>query len=496
MLKPALIAIDQGTTSSRAIAFAVDSTPITSHQKEHQQIYPQHGWVEHNCEEIWENTLNALQQVYADTIKKGYTPQAIGITNQRETIIAWDKTTGATLHNALVWQDKRSADFCNSLKEKHEQTVKKLTGLPLDPYFSASKMHWLLENIPSVKQAAANKTLAFGTIDSFLLWKLTNGEKHLTDTTNAARTLLFDIHKLEWSAELLAIFSIPEHSLPEVLPNTANFGHTANGILPEPLPISAMAGDQHAATFGQACFNEGMVKSTYGTGCFALLNTGNSPVVSSNGLLTTIAYHIGDKPVYALEGSIFVAGAGVQWLRDKLGIIKTAKETEQLAKTAPDNHDLYFVPAFAGLGAPWWDSGAKGTIVGMTLDTDKAAIVRAMLEAVCLQTNDLLSAMASDTKKTVTTIKIDGGMVSNNWLAQQLASLTNTKVSRPTTQETTALGAAWLAGLQIGVYKSTNELTHKWCEDASFNPELEQSARNIKLTGWQKAVTATQNYSR
>lgn len=492
-LKTALIAIDQGTTSSRAMGFAVGGEHLSLHQKEHAQHYPQSGWVEHDAAEIWQNTLSCLQAVAADVGQKGFNTAAIGITNQRETIIAWDKHTDQPLYNALVWQDKRTAQKCAALKATHGDLVRRKTGLPLDPYFSASKMQWLLENVPAVRKSAENKTLAFGTVDSFLLFNLTG--HHLTDSTNACRTLLFDIHTLDWADDLLEIFNIPRHTLPAVKPNTADFGYTKAGILPTPTPICAMVGDQHAATFGQACFEVGMVKSTYGTGCFAMLNTGEKAVISQNGLLTTLAYHIGKKPTYALEGSIFVAGAGVQWLRDKLQIIKTASETEALAKAAPHNPDLYFVPAFAGLGAPWWNSQAKGTIVGMTLDTDKAAITKAMLDAVCLQTNDLLSAMAEDLKKPVQKVRIDGGMIKNNWLAQRLSCLTGVAMSRPKTTETTAFGAALMAGLQVGVYGSVTDIQKLWQEEALFTPQLSASERATRHHGWQAAVKAAEVFA-
>ena len=492
----ALIAIDQGTTSSRAIGFAADGEILSLSQKEHKQHYPQSGWVEHDANEIWQNTFDCLKNVAAELKQKSITPKAIGITNQRETVVAWDKQTGTPLYNALVWQDKRTAKHCEALKAKHGDMVKDQTGLPLDPYFSASKMQWLLQNVDAVKEAAENQTLAFGTIDSFLLFKLTGGKQHLTDTTNACRTLLFNLKTQNWSDDLLTLFEIPAHTLPSIKPNTADFGKTAEGILENPLPIAAMVGDQHAATFGQACFKEGMVKSTYGTGCFAVLNTGHEIVPSEHGLLTTVAYHIDDQPVYALEGSIFVAGAGVQWLRDKLQIIKAASETEELSSKAPSNPDLYFVPAFAGLGAPWWDSAAKGSIVGMTLDTDKASITKAMLDAVCLQTNDLLNAMAEDLQKPLKKVRIDGGMIKNDWLAQRLSCLTGVEISRPEITETTAFGAALMAGLQVGVYGSLDDITKLWKENKLFTPIFDDAKRAKRHKGWKAAVKATQTYAK
>ena len=495
--KDAILVIDQGTTSTRVIGFDLKGRALATAQREHKQHYPQSGWVEHDPEEIWQNTLSCLQNARDGLREKDSKPIGIGMTNQRETIVAWDKKTGKVLYNAIVWQDKRTADFCRRLNDTHGIEINNRTGLPADPYFSGSKMRWMLKNVKEIKAAAKKETLAFGTMDSFLLWRLTGGQKHLTDSTNACRTLLFDIHKMAWSDDLLSLFGVPRASLPDVKPNTFSFGKTAKDILPESLLIAAMAGDQHAATFGQACFKEGMVKSTYGTGCFAVMNTGSTPISSENGLLTTLAYHTAEKPVYALEGSIFVAGAGVQWLRDKLEVIESAPATEQLAEDADGNHPgLYFVPAFAGLGAPHWDSAARGAVLGMTLDTDKAAITLSMLEAVCYQSHDLFSAMAADCGKDVAEVRVDGGMVVNDWLCQRLSCLTRMPIRRPAVTETTALGAAWLAGLQLGVYKETTELEKLWQKDAAFKPKMPEETAHDKHRGWQKAVAAVQMYAK
>lgn len=494
-----VLVIDQGTTSTRVIGFGVGGETLATSQVEHKQHYPQPdsqgGWVEHDPEEIWQNAHSCLTEVYNTLVKAGHTPKGIGITNQRETVVAWDKKTGEVLYNAIVWQDKRTADYCARLSASHGIEIRNKTGLPTDPYFSGSKMHWLLQNVAAVQKANKENTLAFGTIDSFLLWRLTGGKEHLTDSTNACRTLLFNIHKMAWSEELTGLFGVPRTTLPEVHPNTADFGTTAKDILPRQLPIAAMAGDQHAATFGQACFKKGMVKSTYGTGCFAVLNTGHAPVPSENGLLTTLAYHVGDSPTFGLEGSIFVAGAGVQWLRDQLGLLKNAAETEALAKQADGKTEgLYMVPAFAGLGAPWWDSRAKGTIVGMTLGTDKSALTHAMLEAVCYQSHDLFAAMAADSGTAIQEVRVDGGMVINNWLCQRLSDLTEKPIRRPDVTETTALGVAWMAGLQLGLYENTDQLSGLWQKEAGFEPAMAGTEVEKKRQGWHNAVQTTRSH--
>lgn len=480
-----LLAIDQGTTSSRAIIFMPNGDIAFSHQIEHQQIYPEHGWVEHDPNEIWQNTKTVCEHVITEAQKEGLSPVSIGITNQRETIVAWDKKTGETLYNALVWQDQRTTKKCAEIEAKHGQIITQKTGLPVSAYFSASKMQWLLENVPAIAQAAKEERLAFGTIDSFLLWKLTEEKVHRTDITNACRTLLFNIHTKEWDAALLEIFSIPLHCLPNVKPNAFDFGEAT--ALPLKLPIQGIAGDQQAATIGQTCFEEGMIKSTYGTGCFMMLNTGPKIVPSTHGLLSTVLYQIGDETNYALEGSIFVAGAAVQWLRDQLKVIDNASEMEAVAEKCSDDDTVYFVPAFAGLGAPYWNADARGAIVGMTLDTNRDTLIRATLDAMAYQTHDLLQAISADAGK-VSSIRVDGGMVVNNWLLQRMADLLNVDIDRPQIIETTALGAAYLAGLQHGIYDSLEGIQKQWQKEKQFKPNMEDKIRQKKLRGWEKAV--------
>ena len=483
-----ILAIDQGTTSTRAFVFTPKGEVVASSQLEHKQIYPEHGWVEHNVEEIWQNILIVCNKAIKKAQEKDFSPVTIGITNQRETIIAWDKITGKPLHNAIVWQDKRTVDRCSNLKEKHGDLFNRKTGLPMDAYFSASKMEWLLENVDAVKTAEKNKTLAFGTIDSFLLWKLTDGKVHATDITNASRTLLFNIHECEWDRELLDIFNVPMDSLPKVMPNTADFGVSITQDFLLDLPVQSMIGDQQSASIGQTCFKEGMLKSTYGTGCFAMLNTGKKAITSKNGLITTIAYQLNDDVFYALEGSIFVAGAAVQWLRDSLGIIDHANETEELAINAGDDDNVYFVPAFAGVGAPYWNSHAKAAIVGMTLNTNKATIVRSALDAVALQTNDLIDAMKADTGKAIHELRVDGGMVVNGWLMQRMADILNVDIALPEVTETTALGAAYLAGLKYGLYNSLDDISKNWHIGKKFLPSMDDKIRQDKLINWHNAV--------
>jgi len=491
-MKQAILSLDQGTTSTRAIVFSLEGEIISSSQIEHKQIYPQHSWVEHDAEEIWQNTLRVCKRALEEASTQGYMPVTMGITNQRETIIAWDKTTGTPLHNAIVWQDKRTAGNCEELRKHHDHTIQCKTGLPTDPYFSASKMQWLIEHIPAIQEALDAENIAFGTIDSFLLFKLTGGEVHATDITNASRTMLFNIHKCAWDAELMHLFEIPHHTLPKVLASAANFGITAANLLPVQLPIEGIAGDQQAATIGQCCFAEGMIKSTYGTGCFAVLNTGKTPVTSENGLITTILYQINDEVYYGLEGSIFIAGAIVQWLRDQLGLIVSAQETEQLAASASDDDDVYFVPAFTGLGAPYWDAEAKAAISGMTLDTNKDHIVRAALDAVAYQTNDLIQAMEKDTGQKIDHLRVDGGMVANNWLLSRIADILGIEIIRPHIIETTALGAAYLAGLHHGLYDSLEEVAQKWRCDQTFTSKMDSETRADKQAGWQKATQKVQ----
>jgi glycerol kinase len=489
--EPFILAIDQGTTSTRAILFDAAARPVASHAIELRQIYPANGWVEHDAEEIWQAAVAccrvALKGVPAASVA------AIGITNQRETTVAWDRATGRPLHNAIVWQDRRTAERCRALKAKKlEPKIAAKTGLLLDPYFSATKMEWLLDHIPGARRRARDGEVALGTIDSWLIFKLTQGRVHATDVTNASRTMLLDLKSLAWDDALLKLFDIPRATLPEVLNSAADFGAVDDSLFGAAIPILGVAGDQQAAAFGQACFQPGDVKSTYGTGCFALVNTGPKLTPSRNRLLATSAYRIGRKASYAIEGSIFVAGAVVQWLRDAVGVIRSAAEIEALARTAKDAEGLYFVPAFTGLGAPYWDPDARGAIVGLTRDMGAAEIARAALDAVCFQTRDLLEAMAKDMKRAglhaPRALKVDGGMVNNDWFCQRLADLTGLTVDRPQVTETTALGAAYLAGLQAGLFKDTRDIAARWALDRRFSPELKRATRDALYDGWKTAV--------
>jgi len=489
--EPYILAIDQGTTSTRAILFDSAARPVASHAIELRQIYPANGWVEHDADEIWQAALAcaraALRGVPAASVA------AIGITNQRETTVAWDRRTGRPLHNAIVWQDRRTADRCRALKAKKlEPRIAAKTGLLLDPYFSATKMEWLLDRIPGSRRRAEAGEIALGTIDSWLIYKLTGGNVHATDVTNASRTMLLNLKTLDWDAELMKLFGVPRAALPEVRDSAGPFGQAEESLLGASIPILGVAGDQQAAAFGQACFSPGDVKSTYGTGCFALVNTGPKVPASKNRLLATAGYRIGKKTAYAIEGSIFVAGAVVQWLRDALGVIRSAEEIEALARTAKDAQGLYFVPAFTGLGAPYWDPDARGAIIGLTRDMGAAEIARAALDAVCFQTRDLLEAMARDLKsrglRPPRALKVDGGMVRNDWFCQRLADLTGLPVDRPQVTETTALGAAYLAGLAAGLFKDTKDIAARWALDRRFVPGMKPSARNALYEGWRTAV--------
>jgi glycerol kinase len=475
-----LLAIDQGTTSSRAIRFNLDGHPLQTAQREFAQHYPKPGWVEHDATEIWETTLATAREVMSDEVK------AIGITNQRETVVLWDRTTGKPVHNAIVWQDRRTADFCARLKaDGVESMIQGKTGLLLDPYFSASKIKWLLD---AVEGARENKDLAVGTIDSFLLWHLTGGKVHATDWTNAGRTMLYDIHARDWDAELLRLFDIPAHLLPDVHENVHEFGEADAKFFGRAVPILGMAGDQQAALVGQACFERGMVKSTYGTGCFMLMNTGD-PLASQARLLTTPAYAIGGDRAYALEGSIFVAGSAVKWLRDKLKLIDDAAATEQLAKAAREDHDVTVIPAFVGLGAPHWRADLRGSIHGLTLDTTDADLVRATLESIAFQTRDLTDAMKADGATKPSALRIDGGMSQNGWFGQLLADVLDTPVERPASHETTALGAAALAGIGAGFYSDAKDFARHWQADQRWEPQIATERRDAMLSGWQTALT-------
>jgi glycerol kinase len=483
-----ILAIDQGTTSTRAILFDETGTPVKIAQRELPQIFPEPGWVEHDPDDIWSATVEVCREV----ISPGDPIAALGITNQRETTILWDRKTGAPIHNAIVWQDRRTASACRSIAEAgHTEMISARTGLLPDPYFSASKIAWLLEHVEGARERAEAGDLAFGTVDTFLLWRLTEGALHATDATNASRTMLFDIHTQDWSAELLDLWNIPAAILPAVRDSADDFGQSAQSTIGAEIPIRGIAGDQQAATVGQACFSPGMIKSTFGTGCFVLMNTGAKAPRSENRLLTTIAYRLNAQPTYALEGSVFVAGAAVQWLRDALQLIGAPPETEPLARALSSNNGVYMVPAFAGLGAPHWDPDARGAILGLTRDSGIAEIARATLEAVAYQTSDLLKAMSADRGARPDTIRADGGMASNDWLMQFLADIVDMPVERPDVTETTALGAAMLAGLGAGLYNSLDEIAATWRPDRNFHPTMPSGTRADLLAGWQDAVMRT-----
>lgn len=487
---PHILAIDQGTTSSRAIIFNEQGNPVFVAQQEFRQSYPQDGWVEHDPEEIWQSVLEVCKRTLQQATEAGIDVVGIGITNQRETTLIWDRQTGKPIYNAIVWQDRRTADYCAELKSSgQESEVSDRTGLLIDPYFSASKINWILDNVAGARDRAKKGDLAFGTVDSFLLWRLTAGALHATDATNASRTMLFNIHSQRWDESLLDLFQIPGSLLPEVKDCSADFGATAVGLFGRSIPIGGVAGDQQAAAIGQACLEPGMIKSTYGTGCFVLLNTGTVAVRSQNRLLTTVAYRIAGQTTYAVEGSIFVAGAAIQWLRDGLKLIKSAGDVEGLAQGLDSNRGVYLVPAFTGLGAPHWDPRARGAIFGLTRDTGIAEIARATLESVGYQTFDLLEAMNRDSETSSRTLRVDGGMVANNWFLQFLADLLNLPVERPVVTETTALGAAYLAGVQLGLFESLAAIKTHWQRDALFTPNLSDAVRSDRLLGWKKAVS-------
>ena len=486
---PLLLAIDQGTTSSRAIVFDAGGAIRTVAQREFTQHYPAGGWVEHDPEEIWSATVAVTREALAAA---GGAVAAIGIANQRETTVVWDRASGVPIHRAIVWQDRRTAAQCRTLREAgHEPAVGEKTGLLLDPYFSATKLAWILDHVDGARDRAAAGELAFGTIDTFLIWRLTGGSVHATDATNASRTLLFDIHAQQWDDALLRLFDVPRNVLPDVRDSAADFGTTSVDVLGHAIPIAGVAGDQQAATIGQACFEPGMTKSTYGTGCFAVMNTGAEAVRSRHRLLTTVAWRLEGRPTYAVEGSIFVAGAAVQWLRDGLRVIENAPETEALAAGLADSAGVYLVPAFTGLGAPHWDPDARGAIFGLTRDTGPAHLARAALESVCLQTRDLIAAMEADCGAAIDRLRVDGGMVENAWLLQTLADIVDVAVERPRIVETTALGAAYLAGLQAGVFRSVEEIGARWARDAEFRSRMPDEERERLVRGWESAVART-----
>ncbi|WP_341894495.1 glycerol kinase GlpK [Ferrovibrio terrae] len=484
-----ILAIDQGTTSSRAIVFDASGLPVATAQKELTQHYPADGWVEHDAEEIWRDVQSLMREAVAKAGLRGGDIAAIGITNQRETTVVWERAGGRPIHRAIVWQDRRTADICRQkLADGIGSVVQRKTGLLIDSYFSATKIAWLLDHVPGARTRAEKGELCFGTIDSFLLFRLTGGAVHATDATNASRTMLFDITAQDWDDTLLRAFDVPQAVLPKVLDCSGEFGIATADILGHAIPVTGIAGDQQAAAFGQACFQPGMMKSTYGTGCFALVNIGSRLVLSEHRLLTTVAYRLNGQTTYALEGSIFVAGAAVKWLRDGLKIVGGAAETATLAAGIPENHGVYLVPAFVGLGAPYWDPDARGALIGLTLDTGRAHIARAALEAVAYQTRDLTAAMKADGAAKPTAIRVDGGMVANDWLCQFLADMLDVAVERPRVIETTALGAAYLAGLAVGLYAGLDAVAYGWQCERRFEPRMNAETRARLYAGWQKAV--------
>ncbi|MRU15239.1 glycerol kinase GlpK [Roseovarius sp. A21] len=499
-----ILAIDQGTTSSRAILFDQDMKLVATAQEEFTQHYPDSGWVEHDPNDLWSTTAGTCRAVIERAGLRVRDITAIGITNQRETTLVWDKTTGEPVYNAIVWQDRRTADLCRELRDEgHEEMVTDRTGLLLDPYFSGTKLKWILDNVEGARAQAEAGELLFGTVDTFLIWKLTGGAVHATDATNAARTLLYDIRKGRWSSTICELLDIPQNMLPEVRDSAADYGMVRDDLFGREIPIRGVAGDQQAATVGQACFAPGMLKSTYGTGCFALLNTGDTPVVSQNRLLTTIAYQLDGKPTYALEGSIFIAGAVVQWLRDGLKIIREASETQPLAEAADPAQNVVLVPAFTGLGAPYWNAECRGAVFGLTRNSRPQEFARAALESVGYQTRDLLEAMRSDWTSHggaalrdggAETLRVDGGMSASDWAMQFLSDIIDAPVDRPEVLETTALGAAWLAGMQVGLYPGLKDFAQTWALDRKFTPDMDEATRARKYDAWKRAVNATLSF--
>jgi glycerol kinase len=490
-----LLALDQGTTSSRAIVFDHAGSVVSMAQQEFRQIYPQPGWVEHDAQEIWATQSTVASQALERARLDATDIAAIGITNQRETAVVWDRETGKPIANAIVWQDRRTAGACDRLRARGlASTIRRKTGLVIDAYFSATKVQWLLQHVPGAKAKARAGRLAFGTVDSWLIWNLTGGRQHVTDPSNASRTMLFDIRKGEWDEELLKIFGVPRSMLPEVRSSSEVYGEC--NLFGAPIPIAGIAGDQQAALFGQVCTKPGMVKNTYGTGCFMLMQTGTKPIASRNNLLTTVAWKIGGTTEYALEGSIFIAGAVVQWLRDELGLIASSAEVEALASRVPDNGGVYVVPAFAGLGAPHWDQYARGLIVGLTRGSNRSHIARAALEGIAYQVADVLHAMERDAKIRLKELRVDGGACANNLLMQFQADLLGVPVVRPTVSETTALGAAYLAGLAVGYWKSRAEIAEQWQTDRRFTPTMRPAARRALEDGWRNALTRSRGWDR
>jgi len=490
-VKKFIVSIDAGTTSIRSILFDLKGKPIFSSQKEFTQYFPKNGWVEHNPEEIWQKVKKTLSDAVNKAKKLKGKVLTIGITNQRETTILWNKKTGKVVYKAIVWQDRRTEDFCKKLRNQNKETFFfNKTGLLIDPYFSATKVKWILDNIPLAKKLMKKNELLFGTIDSFLIWRLTKKQTHATDATNASRTMLYNISSNKWDKSILKLLKIKKNILPEVKDCSDDFGFTHSSITGQPIPINGVVGDQQAATIGQCCFEPGSLKSTYGTGAFVLLNTGSKIIYSKNRLLTTIAYRIKGKTTYAMEGSIFIAGAGVQWLRDRMKFFNKASETEKIVRSLKDNSDVYLVPAFTGLGAPYWNANARGVLSGLTRDTGPKQIVRSIIESVAYQTYDLFEAMKHDGLRP-RLVKVDGGMVMNNWFSQFLSDVVNVGVLRPKVQETTALGAAFMAGLKIGIYKSLSDISKKWSLDKKFVPKMNYKTRSFLLNGWSKAIKRT-----
>jgi len=490
-----ILAFDQGTTSSRAIIFDKKGAIVSAAQKEFTQIFPQPGWVEHDANEIWSTQIGVAAEAISKVGLSVKEMAAIGITNQRETTVVWDKATGIPVYNAIVWQDRRTADYCDALKAAGKAgLIQQKTGLIIDAYFSATKVKWILDNVAGARDKANKGELLFGTIDSWLVWKLTNGQVHTTDVSNASRTMLFNIHTLQWDAELLSLFDIPSTVLPTVKSSSEIYGYTQTILTAHNIPIAGIAGDQQAALFGQQCTHPGMVKNTYGTGCFMLMNTGTKPVSSTNNLLTTIAWQINGETQYALEGSVFIAGAVVQWLRDGLKIIRSSAEVETLASQVESTDGVYIVPAFAGLGAPYWNQHARGTIVGITRGTTNCHIARAAVESIAYQTMDLLKAMEADSGISIKELRVDGGATTNNMLMQFQSNLLQTNVIRPTTVETTALGAAYLAGLAVGYWSSIDEIQALWQKERIFTPQMAAAEKDQLAAGWAKAVGAAMSY--
>ena len=490
MMAGYILAIDQGTTSTRAILFDKKLNPLASAQKEFKQYYPSSGWVEHDPEEIWKSVLFTVKAAIKKARIKVSDIKSIGITNQRETTVVWDRATGKPIHKAIVWQDRRTAKICKDLKAGgHEALVTQKTGLLIDPYFSGTKVAWILDKVKGARARAEKGELCFGTIDCFLIWRLTGSLLHATDATNACRTLLYNIHTGEWDDDLLKLINVPRAILPTIKDCAADFGVTEKKLFGAAIPIGGVAGDQHAAAIGQACFLPGMMKSTYGTGCFAIMNTGDAPVVSHNRLLTTLAYQLNGKRTYALEGTIFIAGAAVQWLRDGIKVIKSANETGALAKAADPQQQVYLVPAFVGLGAPYWNADARGALFGLTRGTTNKELAKAALESVCYQTRDLLEAMKKDWGKAgQTVLRVDGGMTASDWTMQNLADILDAPVDRPKVLETTALGAAYLAGLQAGLLPPPEQFAKSWKREKRFTPKMKAALRESKYAGWQQAV--------